>query len=70
MKNNTMSSTTLVTGVLFAFPQDLWFPHGSAFAQDAVRRPSTGARGAISAPTHKTTAVKDVAYLRSWVPLV
>ena len=70
MKNNTLSSTTLVTGVLFAFPQDLAVPQGSAFPQDARRRLAGGARGAIFAPTHKTTAVKDVAYLRSGRPPV
>jgi hypothetical protein len=58
MKNITMSNMTLITGVLFAFPQAA---DGSLTA---------GVRGAFYAPTHKATAVKDVAHLRSWRPPV
>ena len=58
MENITMSSTTLITGVLFASPQ----------AADAGL--TAGARGAFYAPTPTTTAVKDVAYLRSRRPPV
>ena len=58
MKNNTMSNLTLTAGVLFAFPQA------------ADRSLTAGARGSFYAPTHKTTAVKDVAHLRSRRPPV
>jgi hypothetical protein len=58
MKNNTRSNMTPIAGALCAFPQ----------ASD--RGLSAGARGTSYAPTHKTPAVKDVAYLRSRRPLV
>ena len=58
MKNITRSNTTLITGVLFAFPQ----------AADPRR--TTGPVGAFYAPTHQTAVVKDVASLRSWRPPV
>ena len=58
MKNFTMSNTTPITGALFAFPQA------------AVRSLTVGVRGAFHAPTHKSTAAKDVSYLRSWRPPV
>lgn len=58
MKNFTMWNTTPIIGALFAFPQA------------AVRSLTVGVRGAFYAPTHKTAAVKDVAYLRSWRPPV
>jgi hypothetical protein len=58
MKNITMSNTTLITGVNFAFPQ----------AADRSR--TAGPAGATYAPNHKTAVVKDVAYLRFWRPPV
>jgi hypothetical protein len=58
MKNNTMSNMTLIAGVLFAFPQA------------ADRSLTVGPRGEFYAPTHKTTAFKDVAHLRSRRPPV
>lgn len=58
MKNFTMSNTTPIVGALFAFPQA------------AVRSLTVGVRGVSYAPTHKTTAVKDFAYFRSWRPPV
>jgi hypothetical protein len=58
MKNITMSNTTLVTGVHLAFPQA------------AGRSPVVDARGPFYAPTHKTAAVQDVAYLRARRPPV
>jgi len=58
MKNFTMSSTTPITGALFAFPQA------------AIGSLTAGVCGARYAPTHKTTAVKDFAYFRSWKPPV
>ena len=53
MKNNTMLNLTQVTGVIITSPQ--------AAGRDLI----TLDRGWLYGPTHKTTAVKDVAYLRS-----
>jgi len=58
MKNITMRSPAPIARVRFAFPQA------------ADRSLTFGARGAFVAPARKTTAVKDVAYLRSWRPPV
>ena len=58
MENITMTSTTQITRVRFACPQA------------ADRSLIAGVRGAFYAPTHKASAVKDVAYLRSWRPPV
>ena len=58
MKNFTMSNTTPIIGVLFAFPQA------------AERSLTAAARGAFYAPRHKSADVKDVAYLRSRRPPV
>ncbi|MDQ5841332.1 MAG: hypothetical protein M3537_09370 [Chloroflexota bacterium] len=58
MKNITMSNTTPIIGALFAFPQA------------AVRSLTVGVCGVSCAPTHKTAAVKDFAYFRSWKPPV
>jgi hypothetical protein len=57
---NIMSNTTPITGALFAFPQ----------AATRTRSLTVGVRGAWYAPTHKTTAVKDFVYFRSWKPPV
>ena len=57
MENITMTNTTQITRVRFAFPQA------------ADRSLTVGVRGAFYAPTHET-AVKDVAYPRSWRPPV
>ncbi len=53
---NSMSNMTPIA--VFAFPQA------------AIRSLPVGVRGAGYAPTHKTTAVKDFVYFRSWKPPV
>lgn len=58
MKNITMSNTTLITGVSFAFPQA------------ADRSLTAGPVGAFYAPTRKTAVIKDVAHLRFGRPPV
>jgi hypothetical protein len=58
MENITMTNTTQITRVRFAFPQA------------ADRSLTVGVRGAFYAPTHETTAVKDVVSPRSWRPPV
>jgi len=58
MENITMTNTTQITRVRFAS------------LQAANRSLIVGVRVAFYAPTRKATAVKDVAYLRSWSPPV
>jgi len=58
MENITMTNTTQITRVRFAFPQP------------ADRSPTVGARGWFYAPMHTALAVKDVAYFRSGRPPV
>jgi len=58
MKNITTTNTTQITRVRFASPQA------------ADRSLVVGVRVAFYAPIHKASAVKDVAYLRSWRPPV
>ena len=58
MESITMTNSTQITRVRFASPQA------------ADRSLVVGVRGAFYARIHKASAVKDVAYLRSWRPPV
>ncbi len=58
MESITMTNTTQIARVRFASPQA------------ADRSLTFGVRGAFYAPTHKSPAFTDVAYLGSWSPPV
>lgn len=72
MENITMTDTTQITRVRSAFPQkaDRSLTVGVRWAFQGTVLSAFGPIPTYYAPTHKVSAVKDVAYLRSWSPPV